>query len=252
MRTAAAVGSRLQLGPASLCTSTSQAAALPSICRRGLAPRATRPPAAALLPSATPPQRAVLLHAAPLEIAVAGEPIFEATGVPLVDELMAMRSLDAAAQHALQRAALVTVGALVGTLLLRAIDRYFGRRIEKKGGHFNALTAAVASAFKPCQVSWAVGWCLLLDAAVLEDSTLPAACRCSCSAWLEAPLCPQVGRYHTALPRCCSPFSAGAATLLRGCLHLHPVLGPGSGGRVLSQLRARGRVTLLLLACCAP
>ena len=98
-------------------------------------------------------QRAALPHAAPLEIAAAGEPIFEATGVPLVDELMAMRSLDAAAQHALQRAALVTVGALVGTLLLRAIDRYFGRRIEKKGGHFNALTAAVASAFKPCQVS---------------------------------------------------------------------------------------------------
>ena len=154
MRAAAAVGSRLQPGPGSRYARSSQAAATHGSSSRGLAPRPTRPPAEALLPSgAMLLQRAALPHAAPLEIAAAGEPIFEATGVPWVDELMAMRSLDAAAQHALQRAALVTVGALVGTLLLRAIDRYFGRRIEKKGGHFNALTAAVASAFKPCQVS---------------------------------------------------------------------------------------------------
>ncbi|KAI7844124.1 hypothetical protein COHA_002262 [Chlorella ohadii] len=81
------------------------------------------------------------------------------------------RSLDAATQLALQRAALVAVGALAGTLLLRAIDRYFGRSIEKKSGNFNALTAAIASAFRPCQVLlpyWAGAYILTLASALAQ------------------------------------------------------------------------------------
>ncbi|PRW56732.1 mechanosensitive ion channel [Chlorella sorokiniana] len=119
----------------------------------------------------TDARAAAPLRAAPLEIAATGEPVFEATGVPLVDELMGMRSLDAAAQLSLQRAVLVAVGALAGTLLLRAIDRYFGRRIEKKGSNFNALTAAVASAFRPCQVLlpyWAGAYILTLGSALAQ------------------------------------------------------------------------------------
>ncbi len=90
------------------------------------------------------------------------------------------RSLDAATQLALQRAALVAVGALAGTLLLRAIDRYFGRSIEKKSGNFNALTAAIASAFRPCQVSGTPGlWAgaKLACAVVLEQFWPHAACQ---------------------------------------------------------------------------
>ncbi len=89
------------------------------------------------------------------------ESIFEATGVPLVDELMRFKTVEAAAQFAAQRAALVVGGALLGILLLKAIDRYFGRRIEKSGtSDFNIVGAAASAAFKPIQVG-SVHTCLI-------------------------------------------------------------------------------------------
>ena len=199
MRVGAAVGCHRSLAARSRPAGAAELVAWAGGCRRAVAPPPTRPPAPALLllPAQASPSRrsAAPPQAAPLEIAATGEPVFEATGVPLVDELMGMRSLDAAAQLALQRAVLVAVGALAGTLLLRAIDRYYGRRIEKKGGNFNALTAAVASAFRPCQVSGRRAvWVHWIAAAVLEQF------RCS-------------GAVHRLRASCCLLGRSAALTL---------------------------------------
>ncbi|KAL4429384.1 hypothetical protein ABPG77_005158 [Micractinium sp. CCAP 211/92] len=124
-------------------------------------PRLPLPPAPPLpaLTVPTRPQRGVLLVPAAngpsVDLNAAAnmaESIFEATGVPLVDELMRFKTVEAAAQFAAQRAALVVGGALLGILLLKAIDRYFGRRIEKSGtSDFNIVGAAASAAFKPIQ-----------------------------------------------------------------------------------------------------
>ena len=223
MRVGAAVGCHRSLAAGLRPAGAAESIAWAGGCRRAVAPPPTRPPAPALLllpAQASPVRRAAAPpQAAPLEIAATGEPVFEATGVPLVDELMGMRSLDAAAQLALQRAMLVAVGALAGTLLLRAIDRYYGRRIEKKGGNFNALTAAVASAFRPCQVSgrravW-VHWCA---AAVLEQFR----CWPSISAMGNLPLAQPLHRPGLAQSTCI-PCEFAADTLAQLLCLLPPM-----------------------------
>lgn len=91
--------------------------------------------------------------AAPIDLPAAADSIFEATGVPVVDELMRLKTVEAAAQFTVQRVALIAAGALLGMLLLRAIDRFFGRRIEQTGTRdLNIVAAAAAAAFKPIQV----------------------------------------------------------------------------------------------------
>lgn len=66
---------------------------------------------------------------------------------------MRLKTVEAAAQFTVQRVALIAAGALLGMLLLRAIDRFFGRRIEQTGTRdLNIVAAAAAAAFKPIQV----------------------------------------------------------------------------------------------------
>ncbi|KAL4458610.1 hypothetical protein ABPG75_013475 [Micractinium tetrahymenae] len=111
------------------------------------------PLVAPALPARRPRRSAVPANPAPIDLSAAAESIFEATGVPLVDDLMRFKAVEAAAQYAAQRAAMVVAAALLGMLLLKAIDRFFGRRIERSGtGDLNIVAAAAAAAFKPIQV----------------------------------------------------------------------------------------------------
>ena len=87
----------------------------------------------------------------------------QATGVPLVDSLMQMATVDAALQHSLRLVAIAAAGVLVGTLVLRTIDRITGGSLGESG--FNPIAVGVASTLKPAAVSgngwvlggWAVG-----------------------------------------------------------------------------------------------
>lgn len=76
----------------------------------------------------------------------------QATGVPLLDELMRMRTLDAAVAHSLQLAGIAVAATVLGTLLLAAVERVAGNRIARSGRDFNAPVAALAAAFKPAKV----------------------------------------------------------------------------------------------------
>lgn len=72
--------------------------------------------------------------------------------MPLLDELMRMRTLDAAVAHSLQLAGIAVAATVLGTLLLAAVERVAGNRIARSGRDFNAPVAALAAAFKPAKV----------------------------------------------------------------------------------------------------
>ena len=81
------------------------------------------------------------------------QPCKQATGVPLVDELMKLGSVAAAAHRSLHLLAVLAGVALVGTLVLRAADAAADRRI-RGATTFNVGAALVAAAYRPCKV-WA-------------------------------------------------------------------------------------------------
>ncbi|KAL4855283.1 putative MscS family protein [Chlorella vulgaris] len=78
----------------------------------------------------------------------------EATGVPLVEELLKLSSVEAAAWHSLRLLAFLGALALVGTLLLRALGRAGGRRVHDSSltGRFSVWGSILAAAFRPCKV----------------------------------------------------------------------------------------------------
>ncbi|KAL4423213.1 hypothetical protein ABPG77_000005 [Micractinium sp. CCAP 211/92] len=79
--------------------------------------------------------------------------VYEATGVPLVDVLMKMPSVEAASVASVRLVAAALVGVAVGSLVLGAIDRVTGGELGKsKYGVLNVPVAAVASVLKPAQV----------------------------------------------------------------------------------------------------
>ncbi|KAI3427153.1 hypothetical protein D9Q98_007090 [Chlorella vulgaris] len=77
-----------------------------------------------------------------------------ATGVPLVEELLKLSSVEAAAWHSLRLLAFLGALALVGTLLLRALGRAGGRRVHDSSltGRFSVWGSILAAAFRPCKV----------------------------------------------------------------------------------------------------
>lgn len=82
----------------------------------------------------------------------------QATGVPLVDELMKLPSMDAAASRAVQLLAFLAVTAVAGTLLLRLLGRAARRRIAAHGdARFQLLPRVVAAAARPSKVRAAWG-----------------------------------------------------------------------------------------------
>ncbi|KAI3427237.1 hypothetical protein D9Q98_007172 [Chlorella vulgaris] len=78
--------------------------------------------------------------------------LFEATGVPLLDELMRMPTVDAALAHSIRLASIAVSLALLGTLVVAAVDKFAGRRLGGTSSSFNAPLAALASAFKPAKM----------------------------------------------------------------------------------------------------
>lgn len=80
-------------------------------------------------------------------------PRLQATGVPLVDELMRLRTLEAAVQYSTRLAAIVLAVGVIGTLALRLASRAAGRRAPTAPvDGFNVLAAAAGAALLPCQV----------------------------------------------------------------------------------------------------
>ncbi|PSC75282.1 chaperone -like [Micractinium conductrix] len=79
------------------------------------------------------------------------EALYEATGVPLIDELMAMGTLEAAAQRSARLAGVALAVGMLGTLALRAVARRASSSVAAPGGGFNAFPAAAASALEPLQ-----------------------------------------------------------------------------------------------------
>jgi hypothetical protein len=76
----------------------------------------------------------------------------QATGVPLLDELMRMPTVDAALAHSIRLGSIAVSLALLGTLVVAAVDKFAGRRLGGTSSNFNAPLAALASAFKPAKV----------------------------------------------------------------------------------------------------
>ncbi|KAL4430047.1 hypothetical protein ABPG77_004417 [Micractinium sp. CCAP 211/92] len=90
--------------------------------------------------------------ATPLLHLASSDVIYEPTGVPLVDELMKLGSVEAAAQRSIRLLAFLAAAALLGSLALRALDSAAGRRMEAVGQTgFDARAALVASASRPCR-----------------------------------------------------------------------------------------------------
>ena len=88
------------------------------------------------------------LLAAPFLAPCAPQP----TGVPLVDELMKLSSVDAAWHHSVRLLAFLAALAVAGNLLLRAVDRLAGERLSASTERFSLAAAVVAAALRPCQV----------------------------------------------------------------------------------------------------
>lgn len=78
----------------------------------------------------------------------------QATGVPLVDALMKMATVEAAAQHSLQLVATAAVGVVVGALVMNAVEKVAGGRLREgaEGGRLNLPAAVLASVLHPAQV----------------------------------------------------------------------------------------------------
>ncbi|KAI3438969.1 hypothetical protein D9Q98_001383 [Chlorella vulgaris] len=99
------------------------------------------------------PRPNVKAQAAPLAVAAApvAPGVYQATGVPLVDSLMAMTSVEAAVRHSITLLVAAAVGVVVGTLLLQAVDRTIGTKQQQEKRRFNIASAAIRAASKPAQ-----------------------------------------------------------------------------------------------------
>ncbi|KAL4434300.1 hypothetical protein ABPG75_000741 [Micractinium tetrahymenae] len=83
----------------------------------------------------------------------AAEVVYEATGVPLVDALMKLKTVEAATQASIRLVAVALAGVVLGSLALRTIDHLTSRQLgQSKEGGFNVAAAVAASTLKPAQV----------------------------------------------------------------------------------------------------
>jgi hypothetical protein len=141
---------------------------------------------------------------------------------------MQMGTVDAALQHSVRLVAIAAAGVLVGTLVLRTIDRITGGSLGESG--FNPIAVGVASTLKPAAVSGrqrVAGW-------VADDVTANAA------AALAEPLLPLYGFFDPDLsnvrsvpPSTHTAAAAGTAALLwHGiCCHCRVCAGPGGSNQ---------------------
>lgn len=158
----------------------------------------------------------------------------QATGVPLIDELMAMGTLEAAAQRSARLAGVALAVGMLGTLALRAVARRASSSVAAPGGGFNAFPAAAASALEPLQALLPYGtgvYLLTLGAslaqvAVARRSKQFAFLCCECCA---VPRCAVV---------CCTPLQALCCAVLR---HAHALgtLAYGAGTAAAASLLPR-------------
>lgn len=96
-------------------------------------------------------QRAAALP--PLFHLASADVIYAPTGVPLVDELMKLGSVGAAAQHSARLLAFLAAVALLGGLTLKVAGAAADRRIQAAGEtQLQVKSALVAAAFRPCKV----------------------------------------------------------------------------------------------------
>jgi hypothetical protein len=148
----------------------------------------------------------------------------QATGVPLLDVLMRLKTMDAAIAHCTQLAGTAVAIAVLGSLLLYVVDRMAGKRISAGGSGFNAPLAALCSAFKPAKARRRAG-------------ARPGCCRAAadrqagaCSAQHPpAPACPttpavpSVPLRTARMPACAAhPVPASASTAFRSPWQIAP------------------------------
>lgn len=140
-------------------------------------------------------------------------PSLQATGVPLLDVLMRLKTMDAAVAHCTQLAGTAVAIAVLGSLLLYVVDRMAGKRISAGGSGFNAPLAALCSAFKPAKARRLAG-------------ARPGCCRAAAGRQAGArsaqhPPAPNHSRRpFRALPH---RRDAGTRRASRSCLRCHPV-----------------------------
>lgn len=71
--------------------------------------------------------------------------------MPLVDALMKLPTVEAAAQHCIRLVAAAAVGVAVGSLVLAGIHRVTGGRLAEHAERFNLPAAALAAVLSPAQ-----------------------------------------------------------------------------------------------------
>lgn len=89
-------------------------------------------------------------HAGPPHMGPLAAPVFKATGVPLVEKLLGLPTLEAAARHSLRLVAAAAAGAALGCLVLCLVDRHARERLEERAT-FDVLAAAVVACLEPAQ-----------------------------------------------------------------------------------------------------
>lgn len=74
--------------------------------------------------------------------------------MPLVDALMSMPTVEAAAKHSMQLVAAALIGVVVGNVVMSAVEKVAGGQMadEAQSGRLNLPAAVVASVLHPAQV----------------------------------------------------------------------------------------------------
>lgn len=154
----------------------------------------------------------------------------QATGVPLVDALMKMATVEAAAQHGLQLVATAAVGVVIGTLVLSAVEKVAGGRLREgaQGGQLNLPAAVLASVLHPAQVRcrWRdKGAGLRLRLLAAAAGTVAVACWAAAAGGTGSS-CPAV---PDPVAPSITPDHAGTASSLRPGLRCDCVVGSHAG-----------------------